>query len=245
MPQSRWTEARRREAWAHGRSMRDSLLRQYEREYGIPAPPPATIGPELVTDMLGYGMAYLPLARTVYGETTWEDGRPHITMNTRTAEIPGVKDAEGVISVGIWHEIIHTDRDIAEVRVGLQGVFDGMLPNLTIACRRDQPTSRRSREEASREFFAEEAGRAAAVSYVHLARVEAFRQFFYRSQRRMASNAEGWQLLYEAARAIGVNISALVRQLELEGYLTIERSAQRSVLHVQPGMGDLLTRTVH
>lgn len=244
MPQSRWTEARRREAWAHGRSMRDSLLRQYEREYGIPAPPPATIGPELVTDMLGYGLAYLPLAINVYGETTWEDGRPQVTMNTRTGEIAGVKDAEGVTNVGIWHEIIHTDRDIAEVRVGAQGVFDGMLPNLAIACRRDQTTSRRSSEEARREFFAEEAGRAAAVSYPHLARTEAFREFFYRSQRRMASNAEGWGLLYAAARAIGVNISALVKQLELEGYIAVERSAQRSILHVQPGMGDLLVRTV-
>ncbi len=240
----RGLDARRREAWVHGRSTRDALLRQYEREYGVPAPPPARIGPELVTDILGYGLAYLPLLLTTFGETTWESGRPQITMNSRTAEIPGVKDAEGVINVGIWHEIVHTDRDIAEVRIGQQGVFDGMRPNLTIACRRDQVTSRRSSEEARREFFAEEAGRAAAVSYPHLARVDAFREFFYRSQRRMASNREGWRLLYESAGAIGVNISALVKQLELDGYLTVERGAHRSILHVQPGMGDLLTRAM-
>jgi len=211
----------------------------------VPAPPPAIIGPEIVTDVLGHGLAYLPLPLNVYGETTWEDGRPQITMNELTRLIPGVKDAEGVINVGIWHEIIHTDRDIAEVRVGLQGVFEGMVPNLTIACRRDQGTSKRSDEEARREFLAEEAGRAAAVSYPHLVQIYAFREFFYRSQRRTISNREGWGLLYDAARAIGVNISALVKQLDAEGYLAVERSGERRILHVQPGMGDLLTRAAH
>ncbi len=41
------------------------------------------------------------------------------------------------------------------------------------------------------------------------------------------------------ATAVGVNIAALVTQLEAEGFLIVDRSGDRSVLHPQPGLGDL------
>ena len=46
--------------------------------------------------------------------------------------------------------------------------------------------------------------------------------------------------LYRAAAAIGVNIAALVRQLEAEGFLIVDRSGDRPVLHPQAGLGNLL-----
>lgn len=232
-----------REAWAFGRSLRSSLLEQYEREYGTAAPPPAQIGSELLTDFVDVRLSYDALPLNVYAETTWQDGKPLVTVNSRTNEIEGVKDAQGVINVGVWHEAIHVERDLSAVRLGPQGVFDGMLPNLTIACHRDRQRSQRRGDEFRREFFAEEAGRAAAVSYPHLIRTEHFRNFIYFTERRLTSQADAWRALYAAAEAIGVNISALVRQLESEGYLTVERSGGRSILHPQPGLGNLFART--
>ena len=49
-------------------------------------------------------------------------------------------------------------------------------------------------------------------------------------------NGQRWSLLYEAASDIGINISALVTQLELEGRIVVETQEGRKVVHVQPGM---------
>ena len=237
--------ALQREAWAFGRSLRDSLLADFEREYGEPAPAPALIGGELFTDFLGARLSYDALPLNVFAETTWHDGQPLVTVNSRTREIEGVKDPEGVSNVGVWHEVMHVQRDLSTVRVGPQTAFDGMVPNLTIACYRYRPRTARRGEEFQREYFAEEAGRAAAVSFPHLIHTDAFRQFVSLADQRLASSRLGWQALYAAAEAIGVNISALVKQLEAEGVLHIEQSRGRSMLHLQPELGDLLARPGH
>ena len=131
--------ALQREAWAFGRSLRDSLLADFEREYGEPAPAPALIGGELLTDFLGARLSYDALPLNVFAETTWHDGQPLVTVNSRTREIEGVKDPEGVSNVGVWHEVMHVQRDLSTIRVGPQTAFDGMIPNLTIACYRYRP----------------------------------------------------------------------------------------------------------
>ena len=245
MTTNRGLAALQREAWAFGRSLRDSLLADFEREYGEPAPAPALIGGELLTDFLGARLSYDALPLNVFAETTWHDGQPLVTVNSRTREIEGVKDPEGVSNVGVWHEVMHVQRDLSTVRVGPQTAFDGMIPNLTIACYRYRPRTARRGEEFQREYFAEEAGRAAAVSFPHLIHTDAFRQFVSLADQRLASSRLGWQVLYAAAEAIGVNISALVKQLEAEGVLHIERSRGRSMLHPQPELGDLLARPGH
>ena len=237
--------ALQREAWAFGRSLRDSLLADFEREYGEPAPAPALIGGELLTDFLGARLSYDALPLNVFAETTWHDGQPLVTVNSRTREIEGVKDPEGVSNVGVWHEVMHVQRDLSTVRVGPQTAFDGMIPNLTIACYRYRPRTAPRGEEFQREYFAEEAGRAAAVSFPHLIHTDAFRQFVSLADQRLASSRLGWQALYAAAEAIGVNISALVNQLEAEGVLHIEQSRGRSMLHPQPELGHLLARPGH
>ena len=92
-----------------------------------------------------------------------------------------------------------------------------MLPNLTIACHRDRQRNDRRGGEFRREYFAEEAGRAAAVSFPHLIQTDAFRQFIYLTEQRLASSRLGWSALYAAAEGIGVNISALVKHWRLRG----------------------------
>jgi hypothetical protein len=162
-------------AWQFGRDLRTTLLRDYELTYGETAPPPATIGAELLTDFLGATVSYDELPLDCFAETSWLDGRPHVTVNCRTREITGVKDARGVERLGIWHEAIHVHRDLALLRVGPQAALPGMVPNLRISCHRDRVVAARRPSDFSREFFAEEAGRAAAVSFPHLLATEPFR----------------------------------------------------------------------
>ena len=230
----------RREAWRFGRSVRDDLLAAYARAYGEASPPPATIGGELLTDFLGARLAYDALPLTVFAKTAWDEDRALVTVNSRLGEIPGVKDAEGVTNVAIWHEIMHVERDLPALRPGPQAAFAGMQPGRTIACYRDGRGGGLHGRELRREVFAEEAGRAAAISWPHLLRADGFRDFMDLANRGPASGRAGWPPLYRAAEAIGVNISALVRQLEAEGFVLVDRSGDRPLLHPQPGLGNLL-----
>ena len=175
----------------------------------------------------------------MFAQTTWDDDRALVTVNSRMREIAGVKDAEGVENVAIWHEIMHVQRDLPALRRGPQTAFAGMRPSAPIACYRDPRAGRLRGAELRREVFAEEAGRAAAVSFPHLLRAAGVRDFLDLANRGRTSRAAGWRTLYRAAAAIGVNISALVTQLEAEGFLIVDRSGDRSVLHPQPGLGDL------
>ena len=87
------------------------------------------------------------------------------------------------------------------------------------------------REAAAREFWAEEAGRAAAVSLPALSRSEAFVELGRLAADASGPVAGGWPLLYQAAEDIGVNITALVNQLRLEGLLGV--AEERRGIYVQ------------
>ena len=239
MPPSNRVVAIQREAWAFGRQLRASTLAQYEDEYGEKAPPPALIGPEILRDFLGAKVTYDPLPLNLFAETTVDAGAPWVTINSLTARIDGVKDASGVQNVGVWHEAIHVVRDLHSIRVGPQAALPGMPVNPKIACHREKSVGS-SRADWAREYFAEEAGRAAAVSYPHLLETPAFQQFIERAQRRLASTASCWPLLYKAAEQIGVNISALTKQLQEEGLLVIERHNGRPILYPQPALWNLM-----
>ncbi len=52
----------------------------------------------------------------------------------------------------------------------------------------------------------------------------------------MATNGERWALLYRAAEDIGVNRSALVKQLELEGQIVVQKEGGRQVIYPQPSL---------
>lgn len=229
----------RREAWRFGREVRDGLVRDYERTYRCVAPAPALIADELLTDFLGARLCYDPLPLDRYAQTSFENGQPVVVINSLTADIPGVKDPVGVQNQAKLHETIHVVRDEDLLRVGAQGVFDGFEVDPIIRCYREAKDMHRS-GLMEREFWAEEAGRAAAVSFKALLRSSAWLEFMGRDRME---NSTAWKLLYEAAHDIGINATALVTQLGYEGYLTVDRRSSRSVVIRQPALG-LLVREV-
>jgi hypothetical protein len=114
-----------------------------------------------------------------------------------------------------------------------QGVLAGFDAPPRLVCRRGEPTDR-SAVVSAREFRAEEGGRAAAISMAYLKRSQSFTRLL-KGAGRMANGA-AWALLYDLAPELGVNISALVTQLTLEGLIVIEKSGGKQVLHVQPSL---------
>lgn len=233
----------REEAWAFGRRLRDGLLGEYQREYGVAVPPPpAKVVDELLTDFLGVDLRYVPLGDNRFAETRWEDGRPAVRVNTLTGQIPGVKDAEGVQNVGKWHEVIHVVRDLDMLKVAPQSSLPGFEAGPVITChrslRRGAPP-----EEQQREFWAEEAGRAAAISLPALARSESFQRLCRLGCRSSGPAPGAWPLLYRAAGDIGANISALVTQLTLEGWIVVNREDGREKVYVQPALAERMEAT--
>jgi hypothetical protein len=235
----------RLEAWNYGRALRNQLVSRYREEYGVDVPlPPALIVDELLTDFMEVSLRFDPLPLEIFVQTEWKDGRALVTINSLTGQIAGVKDASGVQNVAKFHEVVHVDRDLPELKSGPQLSMPELGPPAKIVCHRGlgqmRPLGRRPKpgthwDKSRREFWAEEAGRAAAVSYEALARSDAFRAFIrLRQVGSVAANGERWTLLYRAAEDIGVNISALVRQLELESQIVVQKEGGRQVIHPQP-----------
>ena len=137
----------RREAWQFGRGLRDALLADYARAYGEPGRPPALIGGELLTDFLGARLAYDALPLDVFAQTSWEDDRALVTVNSRMREIPGVKDAEGVANVAIWHEIVHVQRTCRRSAAAAGGVR-GDAPKRPDRMLSRSPSRRTTRDRA-------------------------------------------------------------------------------------------------
>jgi hypothetical protein len=133
-------------------------------------------------------------------------------------------------------------RQIVRLRVGPQPCLPGLEVGREIACYR---SGRRliPDNEREREFWAEEAGRAAAVSMTALARSEAFRRFPDIGRHSLGPTGGAWPLLYEAAEDIGVNISALVKQLTLEGWIVVAREGGRERVYVQPALAERMDAT--
>lgn len=228
------THAVRMKAWQFGRSERDDLVSRYRLEYGVEVPPPpAVIVDELMTDILGVRLRYDPLPDSVYAETTWEASGPIVTINTLTADIPNVKESHGVQNVGKWHELVHVLRDVNVLREGPQEALPGFdLPARKVCFRGG------AGGDWHREFWAEEAGRAAAVCHISLSRSRAFNALTRLATGTSYSNSQAWALLREAATDIGVNTSALVRQLRLEGRLVIDERDGRQVVTLQATLLD-------
>jgi len=165
-------------------------------------------------------------------------GRPRVTINSRTADIRGVRDAEGVQNVGKWHEIIHITDHLDTLRAGPSAGLPGFEIPPRIVCYRSGD-AKGSPEAAAREFWAEEAGRAAAVSLEALARSEAFQELCRAASTGSGPVAGGFPLLYEVAEDIGVNATALVKQLTLEGWIVVTKESGRNVVYVQPRLNEL------
>jgi hypothetical protein len=235
-----WLQKRRQLAWERGRLLRDDLLTQFATTYGCSTtPPPAKIGDEIITDILGAELRFDPLPTNVFAQTEWVRGRPRVTINSRTADIRGVRDADGVQNVGKWHEVIHITDDLDALRAGVSAAaLPGFEVSPRIVCYRSEG-AKGSPEAAAREFWAEEAGRAAAVSFEALARTGAFRELCKAASTGSGPITGGFPLLYGAAEEIGVNTTALVKQLTLEGWIVVTKESGRNVVYVQPRLNEL------
>ena len=191
---------------------------------------------DLITDVQGARLRedVLPLDR--FAQTEVIGRRIEVSINTRIADIPGVKDAAGVAYVAKWHESIHVQRDgdtaksdDPELQLPLDG-FEIERPRL-IFCRgfsAPQPKS------AEREFMAENAALAAAIAGPDLARSGAFIRFQHLAALGGDLGSQGWQLLYKTAEDLGVNITALTKYLQQRGYFRIEELRGRRLLIAAP-----------
>jgi len=233
-------QVQRTAAWSAGRSLRDDLLDRYCSKYRLSEPPPpALIVGELITEFLGARLEYVALAPNVFAEAEWTTYEKVVRVNSQTSRMSGVKDALGVQRVAEWHECIH----LTEHGPGMNQAGT-MLPGFEapnrFVCRRGEQIDK-SAAQAAREFRAEEAGRAAAISYRHLNHSKAFCELL-ESGNRLANGA-AWRCLYRAAGDIGVNVSALVTQLQLEGWIHVESSSGSRVLRVQEALISFMEST--
>jgi hypothetical protein len=224
-----FVETKRREAWVEGRRLRDDLAARYCDRYDLTvAPPPALIIPELLTDFLGFRLEYRPLPRNVHAQTEWVAGETIITANSNAPD--NVKDRPGVEAVALWHEGVHGVFH-GPSNTQQQPMLDGFDAPARIICYRGlQPLG----VDVSREFVAEEAGRAAAVSYAHLRRSPWFERLLALAGK--SPQAGAWRCLYGLAEDIHVNVSALVTQLQHESWIVVEGSGPGSTVFVQPSL---------
>ena len=226
-------------AWAFGRTHCDDLMERYRERYGVETlPPPACIIDELLTDFLDVDLRFDPLPENLYAQVEIIDGRTRVTVNKLTADIPGVVDAEGVQNVAKFHELIHVVCDVGVLRERQQFRLTGFEGPDRIVCFRQGFGRSRDQEVAQREFWAEEAGRAAAVCHASLNRSQAYTALIELRPSQQIRNDEAWRLLYQAAADIGVNRSALVTQLEAEGRISVGKEGGRQVLRVQPMLSE-------
>jgi len=237
MAERSWRMKRQREAWAHGRALRDRLLSEHQSEYGLLVPPPpAKVIDEILTEQLKAKLRFDPLPLDRFAETRLVNGEPVVTINSDTASIAGVKDAVGVQNVAKWHEAIHIADHLHVLVAPAQAALEGFGVAPEIVCYRAGGRLRASARDdvAEREFWAEEAGRAAAVSLDALRRTDSFRSLLRAANQSKDYVRDGWPRLYEAAEAIGVNISALVKQLQFDGFIALVRISGKDQIFVQP-----------
>ena len=120
-------------------------------------------------------------------------------------------------------------RDLDAIRMGRPGLLPGFEEPPRIVCYRSGLKSTSSIVWA-REFWAEEAGRAAAVSHPALAKSPAFCEMLFVAGRSGGRVKQGWPLLYQAAHDIAVNSTALVKQLRLEGLIVTPKDTREGII---------------
>jgi hypothetical protein len=233
----RWLAARRTEAWRIGVELRERLLASFMEMDGLRERPLLKdVLDDLVQDVQDARLLdqVLPLDRYAQSEILGQ--RIVVTVNTRIAEIPGVKDAAGVRTLAVAHEAVHIDQDLDPTQIDRDVQL--MLPDLdvteprVIVCRTAGGAGRVG--QPAQEFRAENAALAMAIALPDLQRCAAFVAF----QRRAADGGDlggaGWRLLYQTAEFVGVNISALVTYFTHRGLCYVEANGGRQRLMAAP-----------
>lgn len=221
--------AKRREAWNLGIEHREKLLGILMPHRSPNAPP---LLKDVVDDLLEYAQGVrlrsevLPL--DVFAQSEVIGSRIEVSVNNRIPEMRGVIDASGVATVAKWHESVHVERDLrpkgmSETQLPMSGMEDAT--QRLIVCRRAGASQAPNVDE--REFFAENAGLAAAIAFRDLDRSSAFREFSAVAKQGGDITVPGWTLLAQSAAEIGVNRTALSTYLVQRGQLHIEQMAGR------------------
>lgn len=204
----RWIVARRNEAWQLGIELRERLLASFMEMDGLRERPLIKhVLDDLVQDVQGARLCdgVLPLDRFAQSEVV--GSRILVTVNTRIAEMPGVKDAVGIRLVAVAHEAVHVDQDLDPTKVsdGMQLMFAELATSepRIIVCRSAGGAGRSG--QPAQEFIAENAALAMTIALPDLKRCAAFGDF----QRLAAGGGDlgsaGWALLYQIAEFVGVN----------------------------------------
>jgi hypothetical protein len=139
---ARFVDRQRRAAWEFGRSHREGLVSGWMREHGETTRPLLReIIDELIEDQLHARLReeVLPLDR--FAQTERVNGRLEVSVSSRIAEMPRVRDPRGVAYIAKWHETVHVVRHFpSEVSADqrLQPSFPGLTaePPQLVACRR-------------------------------------------------------------------------------------------------------------
>jgi hypothetical protein len=231
-------QQRREWCWNYGVQHRETLLREYMARKGLTTRPfLVDVIDELIEEIQGARLTegVLPLDR--FAQTERRNGRIVVTINSRISAIPGVRDAEGVAYVGKWHESIHIPRDfatspaLAPWQQPLRSA-EGLDDRQTIVCRSTKLGA--TRRERDREFIAETAALAAAISGRDLERSPDYQQFRARAADGGDIGPIAWKLLRGAAQFIGVNRTALKKYLEQRGHIQVDMRDGRERLIAAP-----------
>ena len=230
----RFIDRKRREAWALGVHHREQLVAKYMTVFGLQERP---LLKDIVDDVIevvqGARLIEGVLPLDTYGQSEMVNGSPEITINSRIAKMPGVKDASGVGYITRWHESVHVAYDLAVDSPTRQLTFPGLensAPNL-IVCR---PNAIGGPPYSRQEFIAENAGVAAAISHSDLEKCEAFQKFLRSVAEGGDLGGSGFNLLYQAAEYVGANPSALINYLEKKGYYSLVRKEGKTRMFGNP-----------
>lgn len=218
----------RAQSWAFGMAHREALVEAYMTRTGrVKRPFLWEITDELLEEEQGVRLlrAALPLDR--FAQTEARDGRIEVTVNTRIAEIPGVKDIAGIEHVAKWHESIHVVRDMPAPGA----LVDGYQAPPRIVCGR----AGGARRLPPHELVAEMAGIAAAIAEQDLLRCPPFLRLYEQASAGRDLCEDGWSLLRVCSVQIGVNPTALTRYLAQRGLFTlVDGSSKRHLYAPRP-----------
>jgi hypothetical protein len=225
-----WLDIKRARAQAFGIRLREDLVERYMNDHRLRERPfLKDVVDDLIEEVQGARLREEVLLTDRFAQTEAVGGRLIVTINTRIAEIEGMKDPAGVANVAKWHESVHIERDMdffsshpKRFQPSLPG-FGVQTPKLVV-CRGILALTPQT---ADREFFAENAGVAAAIAGADLARCAPFLQFSRLATEGGDLGSLGWSLLYKTAELIGVNITALSKYFQQRGLFRIEQEEGR------------------
>jgi hypothetical protein len=236
---SGYIERRRAAAMAYGITLREKLLGRFMRKYGYTERPfLKDVVDDLIEDEDGLyaRLREEPLPLDRYAQSEVVGGRIVVSINSRVAEMPNVKHADGVVYVGKWHEAVHVD---GHLQVGEGAVADEpqQLPlfdatrSRLIVCR---GAGWQTHENPEWELTAENGGLAAAIAAADLLRCDSFLDLLDRIKRQSDLGGYGLRLLYDTASRIGVNPPALIRYLGRRGLCRLVRDDAGARLVADP-----------